>query len=229
MLHSVVEQLLRDRSDHILNGMQSSEICKVINGLSPATAEELLLHSSVMECPAESILIRDGEFIKGVPFVLNGLVKVCSRYQDREMLLYHVQPGESCVMSFSAALQGAPSRISATMIGPGRILLLPGHRIGDWMRTHSDLHQLYFQQYHHRYSELLDTIHHLRFDHLEERLFRYLREQTRLTESNPLHMSHRQIAEDMGTSREVVSRVLKRMEQEGIIRQDFQSIELLRS
>jgi CRP/FNR family transcriptional regulator len=96
-----------------------------------------------------------------------------------------------------------------------------------WIKQYPDINTLFFMQYNSRYSELLDTINHILFDSLDKRIFTFLEERIRVTKQNPIKISHRQIASELGTAREVVSRILKRLETEGKIKQHTNSIEFL--
>ena len=130
-------------------------------------------------------------------------------------------------MSFAASLRNEPSKVFALTEEDTTALLLRVDKVSKWTKQFPDINKLFFQQYNLRYSELLNTIHHLLFDKMDKRLHDYLLEKVSLTNKNPLKISHRQIANDLGTVREVISRVIKKLENEGELKQHTSSIEIL--
>lgn len=166
------------------------------------------------EIPKNTEILREGQYVSAVPVVLNGLLKVYKQYEERDLLLYYIKPVESCIMSFAAGLKNEPSTVFALTEEDTTALLLPVDKISGWMSRYPDLNSLFFQQYNLRYAELLDTIQNVLFHKMDQRLYDYLKEKSELLNKNPLKISHRQIAADLGTAREVVSRVMKKLENE---------------
>ena len=130
-------------------------------------------------------------------------------------------------MSFSASLKNEPSKVFAYTEEDTTALLLPADKVSSWTRQFPDINTLFFQQYNLRYSELLETINHLLCDKMDKRLYDYLKEKVSLTNKNPLKISHRQIANELGTAREVISRIMKKLEKEGKVVQGTNSIKIL--
>ena len=195
--------------------------------LDPDARAAIEAEAVIKELPADLEILREGQYVKVVPIVLDGLIKVFSRYEEKELLLYYIQPNESCVMSFSACMSNAPSKVIAVTEEPTTAMLLPVEKVPGWVAQYPQLNELFFQQYGTRYSDLLNTIHHVLFNKMDVRLLDYLREKVTLTGRNPLKMTHRQIANELGTAREVVSRVMKKLEAEGAVQQQGTSIHLL--
>jgi CRP/FNR family transcriptional regulator len=194
--------------------------------LSIALQEQITNNSALVEIPAETEILREGQYVKVIPIVLEGLVKVFTKYEDKELLLYYIQPNESCVMSFTASLKNEPSKVYAITDENCKLLLLPIDKVAQWIGEFPDLNNLFFQQYNLRYSDLLETINQLLFDKMDKRLLDYLKEKVALTKKNPLKISHRQIASELGTAREVISRVMKKLEQEAKVKQLSTTIEI---
>ena len=188
---------------------------------------EILVHAIEKEIPKDTELLREGQFIKVIPLVLNGLIKVFTRHEDKELLLYYIKPNESCIMSFSAGINHQPSKIYATTEEDSHLLLIPAEKLGKWTKQFPDFNSLFFLQYNLRYSDLLDTINSLLFDKLDKRVYDYLKEKVAVTQHNPLKISHRQIASELGTAREVISRIVKKLELEGKVKQSATTIEIL--
>lgn len=188
---------------------------------------EIVSDCKVQHLPGNTVILRAGQYVKVVPVVLKGLVKVFTQHEDRELLLYYIQPRESCIMSFSAGIENEKSRVFAVTEEDSLILMLPAGKVNGWTNRFPDINMLFFQQYNQRYSELLDTIHHVLFNRMDQRLYSYLKQKHTLTGMNPMKVSHRQIANELGTAREVISRVVKKLENEGKIIQHKNSIEIL--
>lgn len=203
------------------------ETIKALQYLHPDLVNEITENSSVVDVPKDTELLKEGQYVKVIPIVMEGLIKVFTRHEDKELLLYYIQPNESCIMSFSASLKNDPSKVFAITEENTRALLLPVDKVADWTKQFPDINTLFFQQYNLRYSELLDTINHVLFDKMDKRLLDYLHKKVQLTGNNPIRLSHRQIANELGTAREVISRVMKKLENEGKVKQHAHSLEIL--
>ena len=197
-------------------------------GLKRETAEELLDFGQITEIPAGTEILREEQYVKVLPIVLEGLVKVFTRFGDREMLLYYIQPQQSCVMSLSAVLKNEPSRIFAATEEDSKLLLIPYDKVESSLRNYPDFNAMFYMQYDLRYSEMLDTIQHIMLNKMDRRLYDYLLQKTNLTGNKPVKLSHSQIANELGTVREVVSRVIKKLETEGKLVQTEEGIILFR-
>jgi CRP/FNR family transcriptional regulator, anaerobic regulatory protein len=191
-------------------------------------AAEIIQVSTVKKLPKGTEILKEGQYIKALPIVLDGLVKIFSRFNDRELLLYYIKPDESCVMSLSASLNNEPSKIFAVAEEDAEVLLIPVEKIPLWLKNFPRLNNLFYQQYNLRYIDLLDTIHHVLFDKMDKRLYDYLKEKARLTNQQELKITHHQIANELGTVREVITRVMKKLETEGKIKQESSSIKILK-
>ncbi len=200
---------------------------KALSWLNPELVSEIMGFSILKTIPHDMEILREGQYVKVIPLVVDGLIKVFSRYEDKELLLYYIKPNESCIMSFAASLRNEPSRVFALTEEDTTALLLPVDRVAGWTKDFPELNSLFFRLYNQRYSELLETINHLLFEKMDRRLYSYLKEKAELTNRNPVKMSHRQIANELGTAREVISRVMKKLENEGKVMQHTNSIEIL--
>lgn len=195
--------------------------------LNKELVNEITEQATIQTIPANQLILKEGQYVKVIPLVMEGLIKVFSKYDDKDLLLYYIEPKESCVMSFSSCLKDEPSKVYAITEEETQAILLPVEKVVKWIKQYPDFNTLFFMQFNSRYSELLDTINHILFDSLDKRIFTFLEERIRVTKLNPIKISHRQIASELGTAREVVSRILKRLETEGKIKQHTNSIELL--
>lgn len=203
------------------------EIRKYLPAFSAELQEEIATYGLIKEVPGGVEILKEGQYVKVIPIVLEGLVKVFTRAEEKELLLYYIDPAQSCIMSFSAGLSNVPSRIFAFTEDSSILLLLPSDRLGKWVRQYPQINELFFQQYNLRYTEMLDTINSLLFDKMDQRLYNYLVEKSKLKGEKILLLRHKQIAGELGTAREVITRVMKRLEQEGKVRQLPEGIQII--
>jgi CRP/FNR family transcriptional regulator len=203
-----------------------NEIHNTLNHLSPELVSEISNTASVKYIQQGTTILRNGQYVKVIPIVTEGLIKVFTRFNERELLLYYIQPGESCIMSFAASLKNEPSMVFAETEEDTRAILLPVDRVTYWIKQYPDINNLFYNQYNLRYADLLDTINHILFNKLDIRIYEYLQKKTQLTNQNPLKISHSQIANELGTVREVVTRVLKKLENEGKVIQHSNKLEV---
>jgi CRP/FNR family transcriptional regulator len=203
------------------------DIRRRLQYFGPELVDKIIAASNIVEVPKQTELLREGQYVKVVPIVQKGLLKVFTRQQDKELLLYYIEPFESCVMSFAASLKNEQSKVFAIAEEDSTLLLLPADKIPQWINQYPKLNQLFYQQYDLRYAELLNTINHLLFDKLDKRLFDFLTERVKRTGKNPIKISHREIAQELGTAREVVSRLIKKLEKEHKLKQHYDSVEVL--
>lgn len=194
--------------------MNEAEVRKQLQFLPANLVDIALEKSTIQTFPKGTELLRAHQYVQFLPIVLEGLIKVFSRFEERELLLYYIQPQQSCVMSFSSGLKNLPSKIHAVTEEESTVMLIPVYVLPNWLRDYPQFNTLFFEQYDLRYAEMLDTIEHILINKLDERLLAYLKQKIRLLNTTTLHLTHTQIANELGTVREVVSRMLKKLETE---------------
>jgi len=167
-----------------------------------------------MDVPADSALLKTGNYVQSVPLVISGLIRVSRTEEEKELLLYYIHPGEMCIMSFSACCNNSASMIEAITLENTKLLLIPSIKLREWITTYPTFNFFIYEMFNKRYLDLIDTINQLIFNHLDERLFNYLKGKSQLSGSMAMNITHQQIATDMGTAREVISRLLKKLERE---------------
>jgi CRP/FNR family transcriptional regulator len=180
-----------------------------------------------MKIPADTTLLKTGNYVQSVPLVVNGLIRVSRNEEDKELLLYYIHPGEMCIMSFSACCSNSASLIEAITLEETKILLIPSVKLREWITKYPSFNFFVYEMFNKRYLDLIDTINQLIFNHLDERLLNYLKEKSLLSRNKSLSITHQQIATDMGTAREVISRLLKKLERENKILTGRNQITLL--
>jgi len=194
--------------------MDVIELKKAIPFLEPQLIDEIIEVGVVQQIKKNTVILEEGTYVKMIPIVTKGLVKGFTRYEGKELLLYYIHPAESCVMSFAAGLNNNTSKINAVTIEDSEILLLPSLKVQEWIKKYPNFNRLFFDQYDMRYEDLVSTINHLIFDKLDVRLYAYLQEKAKVLGTNEVSLTHQQIANELGTAREVISRLLKKLEKE---------------
>jgi len=159
------------------------------------------------------IIINIGQTVRVIPIVLSGTLKI-SRIDDNghELLLYYVSPKESCAMTFTCCMQQFPSEVKAVAEDDVEFLAIPISTMDEWMIKYPTWKSFVMKTIRARFNELLKTIDQIAFQKLDERLIYYLKEKSRATGSSLINLSHEQIANEMASSREVISRLLKKLE-----------------
>ncbi|MEZ2414474.1 Crp/Fnr family transcriptional regulator [Muriicola sp. E247] len=199
----------------------------LLSFLKPDLVDLILQESTIREIPKGTEILREQQYVKVLPIVIRGLVKVYSRFDEKELLLYYIEPEQSCVMTFYAALKNTPSKVFAVTEEDSQILLIPVSLLPDWLKEYPHFNELFYNQFNLRYSELIDTIRNLLLDKMDKRLYDHLRKKTDLMETDSIKMSHNQIANELGTAREVISRVIKKLENDGKITQNSGEIRII--
>lgn len=187
---------------------------------------EILNHAQIKQISEGTELVREGQYVNVIPLLLDGLIKVYTHVEDKELLLYYIQINQSCIMSFSAGIHQQTSRIVAVTEEQSTIMILPSDKVAKWIVEFPQLNRLFYEQYDMRYQEMIDSIHQLMHLKLDQRVYEYLLEKKRLRQQSEIKITHKEIAIDLATAREVVSRILKKLETEKKICQLHDSIEV---
>lgn len=205
----------------------ASNIHQQFQFLGKSLVSRLLEISSILEIKSNTEILKEGQYVKAIPIVISGLLKVFTRHEDKELLLYYIKPSESCIMSFSSSMSNDKSSIYAKTDEDSVLLLIPSEKVNSLTSEFPEFNNLFHQQYKVRYNDLLETINQLVFTNLDQRLYKFLKDTASIKKENPLKISHRQIANELGTAREVISRVMKKLEKEQKILQSTDSIKIL--
>lgn len=188
---------------------------------------ELKEHSITVSVEARQELMSEGQKVNYIPVLINGMVKVYTLNDGKELLYYYIAPGESCIMTFSSIFSDKISRIYALAEEKSEILLLPVPQVLKWLQKYPQLNKTFFLEYDLRYKVMMDTISQVVFQRLDKRILEYLDQRIKRNGTPVLKVSHKKIADDLGTAREVVSRILKKFEKEGVILQSHSGIEII--
>ncbi|HPH33085.1 MAG TPA: Crp/Fnr family transcriptional regulator [Chitinophagaceae bacterium] len=177
---------------------------------------------------AGDIIMRTGQYIKSTVLVLEGRIKIYRENQDGgEFLMYYLQPGQACAVSMICAIQSGTSEIMAMAEEDSEVLMIPVHLMDDMMNQYKSWYQFVIQTYRGRFDELLSVVDNIAFRNMDERLEFYIKRYVEKAGKKSLEISHQQIADDLNSSREVISRLLKKMEQRGLVKLHRNMIELI--
>ncbi|MGC4038606.1 MAG: Crp/Fnr family transcriptional regulator [Chitinophagaceae bacterium] len=175
--------------------------------------EEVYRTGTVKAFTAGSVIQNFNAYIKSIPVVLSGSIRVVKTDKDgHEILLYYIKPGESCIMSFLAGIHQGTSKIKAVVEEDAEVLLIPVENAGKWIRQFPEWTDFIFSLYQRRFEELLDVVNAIAFQKLDARIMHLLKQKAELFGTKDLSITHQQMADELGTSREAVSRILKQME-----------------
>lgn len=194
-----------------------------------ALIDEIALVSLVREFEPGDILIDFGDYIKKMPLLINGAIKILREdFDEGELLLYFIEKGDTCAMTMACCLGETQSEIRAVAETKGTVVMIPVNKMEEWIGKYKSWRNFVFNSYNNRLKEMLSAIDNLAFMNMEERLMNYLYDKSKVINSLFVSNTHQEIAYDLHTSRVVVSRLLKALENEGKIRLHRASIELIR-
>ncbi|WP_027380925.1 Crp/Fnr family transcriptional regulator [Chryseobacterium daeguense] len=189
-------------------------------------SKELNKHAIITDIKAKSEIIREGQKNKFVPFLLKGSIRVFTLNDGRELIYYYIRPNDSCLMTFSSIFTDHVSRVYAVAEEDSEVLLIPISVVHEWLIKFPEINRVFYHEYDKRFSDVMNMVNDAVFHRLDKRVLNYIRQQITITGNNPVKLTHREIANNLGTSREVVSRVLKKIENEGEISQTKEGIKL---
>ena len=165
------------------------------------------------------IIMNENSYIRAIPIVLTGSIRVMRVDEEgREILLYYIRPGESCIMSFLGGIHSETSKVKAVAEEDVEILFIPIEKAGMLIKDNSEWLDYIFRLYHKRFEELLSVVNEVAFKKMDDRILHFLKEKQKLIGSNEIAITHQELSEELGTSRVVVSRLLKQMEGEGMVK-----------
>ncbi|WP_300671677.1 Crp/Fnr family transcriptional regulator [Soonwooa sp.] len=207
--------------------MDSPELMQEFQS-TPELLEKLYKYSISKEYQAGDIIVDENSSIRAIPIVTKGTMKVVRTEEDgREILLYYIKAGESCIMSFLGGMHNETSKVKAEIEEDAEILFLPVTKVSEFIKEHPEWLDYIFKLYHKRFEELLGIINEIAFKKVDERLLNLLEKKAELTQSNILNVTHEQLANELGTACVVVSRLLKQLEENGELQLGRNKITLL--
>ncbi|QCR21530.1 Crp/Fnr family transcriptional regulator [Pontibacter sp. SGAir0037] len=185
--------------------------------LEQSLLSEIQQESTVRHLAAGEPVMQTGQYIRSTILLLDGLLKVYREDDEgHEFLMYYLQPGNACALSMMCEARNEKSQIKAKAVTSADVVLIPSHLTELWLSRYKSWHHFVIASYRQRFEELLQTLDSIAFKNMDERLIFYLKRHAKVS-GNEVKLSHQQIAEELNSSREVISRLLKKLEQTGAI------------
>ncbi|REC51473.1 Crp/Fnr family transcriptional regulator [Chryseobacterium piscium] len=188
--------------------------------------EEIQNRTSIVQIKSKTEIIAEGDRIKSIPFVVKGCLKVYSLNDGRELIYNYIKPGETCLMSFSTIFSDYKSRVYVVAEEDSEAVIIPVSVLQDWLIKFPEINKLFYYEFDQRFTDIMKMVNDAVFHKLDKRILSYIKQQISITGNNPVKLTHKEIANNLGTSREVVSRVLKKVENEGEIIQTKEGIKM---
>ncbi len=195
----------------------------------PELVEEIARIGNFQRIKAGMVLMDVGEAFVGMPLLLSGALKIIRENHDGdEILLYYLERGDTCAMSFSCCMGDKKSKVRAVAEEDSEIVMIPVEYMDQWLSKYGSWKSYVFESLQVRMDEFIESIDSIAFLRMDERLLKYLRDKARVVSDPVLHMTHQEIAYDLNTSRVVVSRLMKKLENAGYVKAGRNQLEVLK-
>jgi CRP/FNR family transcriptional regulator, anaerobic regulatory protein len=190
--------------------------------------DEIVKVATFKEFNEGEVLIDYGDTIKKMPLLISGAIKILREdFDEGELLLYFIEKGDTCAMTMACCIGNSKSEIKAITETKGQVIMIPVNYMEEWLGKYKSWRNFVFNSYNNRMKEMLAAIDNLAFMNMEERLMKYLIEKAKINSANEIQNTHQEIAYDLNTSRVVISRLLKALENKSKIKLNRASILLL--
>ncbi|MAO17395.1 Crp/Fnr family transcriptional regulator [Muricauda ruestringensis] len=193
--------------------MKEELLATFSNHFEKPLIDEIMEEGRLMEVPAGETIMDIGQYIRSMPLLLSGAIKVLREDEEGdELLLYYLEQGETCSVTMACCMGQTKSEIRAIAETDSRLVMVPVQKMEEWMAKYKGWRNYVFESYQNRLNELLQTVDSIAFKNLDQRLVDYLKKKVEVTNDNQIRNTHQEIAYDLHTSRVVVSRLLKKLE-----------------
>ena len=205
------------------------DLTKIFPAFSNALVADIETNAMEQSFETGHVLMRTGQYIKNTVLVLSGSIKIYREDDDGgEFFMYYLQPGQACAISMICATKNEQSQIMAKVVDDVELVMIPLPLMDKWMMQHRSWYEFVIDTYRSRFEEVLEVVDSIAFRAMDERLEFYLRRHQEACGCSDLKLSHQEIATELNTSREVISRLLKKLEQRGKVKLHRNHIELLK-
>ena len=208
--------------------MEPSQLFKKLNFFAePEFQKELLENGKLVTLNKGDVIVKDGQYVRFLPTVIKGAIRVYQQKEDREILLYYVRAEETCTMSLAAAYFNNKSTSHGVAVEQTELFVFPSNLIISWQSKYPSWNKYVMRMFRSRYDELIGSLERIAFNHINVRVMEYLKNKSEAEASQTLNISHQSLAHELGTTRVVISRILKQFEREKKIKLFRGSIELV--
>ena len=209
--------------------MNSIEKTKTLfSQFEPELTKKIQQVGSIRKFKADDFLMKTGQSIRSAVLVLDGIIKVFREDEEgNEVFMYNLHPGEACAISMTCASRNLNSQIMAKALVDTEVLAIPVELMDEWAAKYKSWYQFVLETYRSRFEELLDTLDQIAFRNLDERLLWYLKQHQKSLKTNILKASFTDIAQELNSSREVISRLMKKLAEKGFIKINKNQIEIV--
>jgi CRP/FNR family transcriptional regulator, anaerobic regulatory protein len=182
----------------------------------PRVSKKLIEYGFTKKFNEGEIILNENSYIRAIPIVTKGNIRVMRMDEDgREILLYYIRAGESCIMSFLGGIHQDTSKVKAISDDETEVLFIPIDKVSQLIKDFPEWLDYIFKLYHKRFEELLEVVNAVAFKKVDERLYDFLKKKASLLNSSTIPITHELLSQELGTARVVVSRLLKQLEQDG--------------
>ena len=189
---------------------------------------EICQYGQMKKFQEDELIMDIGTSVSYMPLVISGSVKILTEDKEgNDLLLYYLELGDTCAVTLNCCTRSSRSNIKAITEEPSEMLFIPVEKMEEWMVKYKTWRQFVMDSYNIRLNEMVDAIDTLVFNSMEERLIKYLRDKAWINKSSILRITHSSIANDLHSSRVVISRLMKKLERDGIIQQGRNMVEFL--
>jgi len=204
------------------------QLKKLFPSFSNELIKDIKENQVIKNFSSGDVIMRTGQYIKNTVLVSKGTIKVYREDIDGgEFFMYYLQPGQACALSMVCSVNSEKSQFMAKVVDDAELIMVPLALMDKWMMQHRTWYEFVIGSYRNRFEEVLEVIDSIAFRAMDERLEFYLKRQVEACGCKELKLSHQEIGSDLNTSREVISRLLKKMEQRGLVVLSRNQIEIL--
>lgn len=190
--------------------------------------EEIDVIGMVQDFEKDTVVLKENSYVKVIPLLVSGLIKIYKEEENgNEVLLYYIKPGETCIVSVMASEKGVKTNVKGVVEEDCSVILIPSDKLYNLRKNHPDWNLFIYTQFNDKFDEVIEMVKVLTFSNKEKRLEDYLKRKAVLNESKIVRKSHQEIANELGSSREVISRLLKKLENEGKVELSLRKIKIL--
>ena len=205
---------------------------EILHHIYPSFEKELVENISdyaeIRHFKDGDILMRTGQNIKSTALVISGLLKVYREDDEgNEFFMYYLEPGQACALSMVCATRMQTSQLMVKSVADSEVIMIPIEYMDKWMSEYKSWYQFVVNTYRDRFEELLITIDHVAFRNMDERLEFYLKKHQQTLKSNIIPVTHQEIANELNSSREVISRLMKKLAERGKIKLMRHHVEII--